>query len=263
MLADYPATVILDALANAFWPFIRISALLMTMLVFGTQFVTPRLRILLSILLTMLLLPVLPEMPKDVALLSLTGFWITIQQVLIGLAMGLVTQFMIQSFVVLGQIIAMQSSLGFASMVDPANGQQTPVLGQWFLFLFLLVFLSTDGHLQILRMVALSFQTLPVGILGLTPLDYYSLSQWLGHIFSASVSMALAAMIALLLVNISFGFMSRVAPQLNVFSLGFSVILVLGLWISSEIISGIMPWYDRLFQLGQGSLCALIRCESS
>ena len=122
MLATYPATVILESLAHAFWPFIRISSVLMTMLVFGAQFVTARLRVLLAILLTLLLLPVIPEVSISTPLFSLMGFWITVQQILIGIAMGLVTQFMIQAYVMLGQIIAMQSSLGFASMDDPANG---------------------------------------------------------------------------------------------------------------------------------------------
>lgn len=80
-------------------------------------------------------MPAIPQVPEDLELLSFNGFLTTLNQLIIGVAMGMVTQFMIQTFVMLGQILGMQSSLGFASMVDPANGQNTPLLGQLFMFL--------------------------------------------------------------------------------------------------------------------------------
>lgn len=153
----------------------------------------------------------------------------------IGISMGLVTQFVTQTFVLLGQILGMQSSLGFASMVDPANGQNTPVLGQFYMFLAVMLFLATDGHLTMLNMVVLSFKTLPIGESMLRPVDYYQLAGWFGHMFKAGLNMALAGIIALLTVNLSFGVMTRAAPQLNIFSLAsrspcYSVWLSAGFW---------------------------------
>lgn len=76
----------------------------------------------------------------DIAPFSLQAVFVIAQQILIGAAMGLVTVLLVQTFVLTGQIIGMQTSLGFASMVDPASGQQTPVVGNLFLLLTTMIF---------------------------------------------------------------------------------------------------------------------------
>lgn len=116
---EYPASVVLDWLANYFWPYARISSMLMVMTVTGARFVSPRIRLYLGLAITFAVMPAIPAVPQDIELLSFQGFLTLFEQVLIGIAMGMVTQFMIQTFVMLGQILGMQSSLGFASMVDP------------------------------------------------------------------------------------------------------------------------------------------------
>ena len=148
---EYPTTIVLEWLANYFWPYTRISAMLMVMTVTGARFVSPRIRLYLGLAITFAVMPAIPAVPQNVQLLSSQGFLIILEQIIIGVAMGFVTQLMIQTFVMLGQILGMQSSLGFASMVDPANGQNTPVLGQLFMFLATMFFLVTDGHLKLHR----------------------------------------------------------------------------------------------------------------
>ncbi len=258
---DYPASVIIDFIANLIWPFTRISSMMMAMTFFGAQFVSPRIRLYLAFAITLAMSGTLPAMPTDVELFSIGGFIITAQQVLIGVAMGMVTQFVTQSFVLLGQILGMQSSLGFASMVDPSNGQNTPVLGQLFMFLALMLFLVTNGHLEMLQIVAMSFDTLPVGELMLETTDYEQLAGWFGHMFKAGLSMAVAGIIALMTVNLSFGVMTRAAPQLNIFALGFSFALLLGLLISWYIVLGIMPKYEYQWQQGVEQVCSLVRID--
>ncbi|EAR54368.1 flagellar biosynthesis protein [Photobacterium sp. SKA34] len=257
----YTANLLLDWIANYFWPFTRISSMVMAMTFFGARFVSPKIRLYLALAITFAVLPVLPKVPQDIELLSLAGFIVTTQQLIIGVAMGLVTQFITQIFVLLGQILGMQSSLGFASMVDPANGQNTPVLGQFYMFLAILLFLATDGHLEMLNAVVVSFKTLPIGEAMLQPKDYYQLAGWFGHMFKAGVNMALAGVIALLTVNLSFGVMTRAAPQLNIFSLGFSFALLLGLAISWFIVLGILPQYEAIWQVGLDQVCSLIRID--
>ena len=123
--------------------------------------------------------PLLPPMPK-IELFSLGSFLVLGQQLLIGIALGLMTQFLLETFVMAGQVIAMQTSLGFATLVDPMNGQSAPVVGQFYLMLATLVFLAVDGHLLMLRMVVLSFETLPVSDSGLTLPAIRSLVSFLG-----------------------------------------------------------------------------------
>ncbi len=255
----YPASIILDWMAQYFLPFSRISAMLMAMTFFGARYVPARVRLYLALTMTLAVMSVVPIMPK-IEIVSYHGFLILAQQIIIGVAMGLVTQFVSQTFVLLGQIIGMQSSLGFASMVDPNNGQNTPLLGQFYLFLVTMVFLATDGHLQMLQLMVWSFKTLPVGE-SLQSSDFYTLATWFGIMFKVSLTLSLAAIIALLTVNLSFGVMTRAAPQLNIFALGFSFALLVGLLISIYLLDGILDQYLNHWQQGIESVCDLIRLD--
>ncbi|ELV8641320.1 flagellar type III secretion system protein FliR [Vibrio vulnificus] len=256
---EYPTTIILDWIANYFWPFTRISSMLMVMTVTGARFVSPRIRLYLSLAITLALMPAIPEVPEELQLLSFQGFLTTFEQIVIGVAMGMVTQFIIQTFVLLGQILGMQSSLGFASMVDPANGQNTPLLGQLFMFLSTMFFLATDGHLKMLQLVLFSFKTLPIGSGSLNAVDFRELALWLGIMFKTALSMSLSGIIALLTINLSFGVMTRAAPQLNIFSLGFAFALLVGLLICWYILAGLYSHYELYWLQGEQQVCRFIR----
>jgi len=256
---EYPTTLVLAWIANYFWPFIRIAAMLMVMTVTGARFVPSRVRLYLSLAITFAAMPVIPDVNISVPLFSLGGFLITFNQIMIGIAMGMVTQFIIQTFVMLGQIIGMQSSLGFASMVDPANGQSTPLLGQLFMFLATLFFLVSDGHLKLIQLVVFSFKTLPIGSGGLQASDYREMATWLSMIFKVALNMSLSGIIALLTINLSFGVMTRAAPQLNIFSLGFAFALLIGLLICWYLISGLYTHYEQYWEFGEQQLCHLIK----
>ncbi|EMC0408257.1 flagellar type III secretion system protein FliR [Vibrio fluvialis] len=258
---EYPTSVVLDFIANYFWPYARISAMLMVMSVTGARFVSTRIRLYLGLAITLAVMPAIPQVPEDLELLSFNGFLTTLNQLIIGVAMGMVTQFMIQTFVMLGQILGMQSSLGFASMVDPANGQNTPLLGQLFMFLATLFFLASDGHLKMIHLLVLSFKSFPIGTGTLTAVDFRELSLWLGIMFKVALSMSLSGIVALLTVNLSFGVMTRAAPQLNIFSLGFAFALLVGLLLCWYIISGLYTHYELFWTEGEQQVCRLIRLD--
>ncbi|MDG3088765.1 flagellar biosynthetic protein FliR [Vibrio hannami] len=256
---EYPTTIILDWIANYFWPFTRISAMFMVMTVTGARFVSTRIRLYLSLAVTFAVMPAIPAVPQELQLLSFEGFLTTFEQLLIGVAMGMVTQFMIQTFVMLGQILGMQSSLGFASMVDPANGQNTPLLGQLFMFVATMFFLATDGHLKLIQLVVFSFKSLPIGSGSLTTTDFREMALWLSIMFKTALSMSLSGIIALLTINLSFGVMTRAAPQLNIFSLGFAFALIVGLLLCWYILLGLYSHYELYWIEGEQQVCRLIR----
>lgn len=258
---EYPTTVVLEWIANYFWPYMRISAMFMVMTVTGARFVSPRIRLFLGFAVTLAVMPAIPAVPTDIELLSLQGLFVVFEQLIIGIAMGTVTQFILQTFVILGQILGMQSSLGFASMVDPANGQNTPVLGQLFMFLATLFFLATDGHLKMIQFVIMSFKTLPIGSGALTTADYREMAGWFGIMFKMALSMSLSGMIALLTINLSFGVMTRAAPQLNIFSLGFAFALLVGLLLCWYILLGLFSHYEIIWLQGEAQICRLIKME--
>ncbi len=210
-------------------PLFRIAALLMSMPLIGTQLVPMRVRLYLALAIALVLVPTLPPMPA-VDSLSLGALLLIAEQLLIGVMLGFVLQLFFHVFIVSGQLLAMQMGLGFASMVDPANGISVPVLGQFFNMLVILLFLSVNGHLVVLEILAESFVTLPVGG-GLSTNHFWEVAGKLGWVLGAGLLLVLPAITALLVVNLAFGLMTRAAPQLNIFSIGFPLTLVLGLII--------------------------------
>lgn len=209
------------------WPFIRIGAFVMAMPIIGGTFVPKQVRLLLAMSLTMVVAPTISEQPQ-VALLSLSGVIVTIQELVVGIAMGFAVQMIFDAIALGGQVIAMSMGLGFAVFLDRVRGVNIPVLGQLFLMLGMLVFLSLDGHLAMIQLLAESFQVLPSTAGGLSQVAIGNLLIWSEQIFVVAIKIALPAVTALLVVNLSFGVTSRAAPTLNLFAVGFPVAMLLG-----------------------------------
>jgi flagellar biosynthetic protein FliR len=179
----------------------------------------------LAVCVTFVILPALP--PIDVDGGWLLGGLIAIQETLIGVAMAFIVQMMFDALVIGGQTVAMTMGLGFAMLVDPHRGVSVPVLSQFFVIIGILTFLSLNGHLALLQMVADSFELLPVGEL-VSVASIWWIVQWGSQMFVGAVSIALPAVISILVVNIAFGVMSRAAPTLNLFAIGFPAALLVG-----------------------------------
>lgn len=212
------------------WPFFRIGAFFMIVPVMGSRVVPTRIRLGLSFVITTALYPILPPMPV-IEVVGLESLVITAQQILIGLTLGFIVLTILHIFILAGQTISMQMGLGFASMVDPANGINVAVLSQWYQVLVTLVFLAINGHLVVIEVLADSFQVLPVGPTSFNQGTFFIIAQYGSWLFEAAVMLALPAISALLLVNLTFGIMTRAAPQLNVFVLGFPITMMAGLVI--------------------------------
>lgn len=230
--------------ASFMLPLFRIGALLMTMPIFGTTLVPTRVRLYLALAITLVVAPALPAMPP-VHALDLSALLLIAQQIIIGAAMGLSLNLFFQAFVIAGQIIAIQMGMAFASMVDPLNGVSTAVIGQFFTMLVTLLFLSMNGHLVVFEVLIESFTTLPVGD-ALTTGDFWMLVSRLGWVLAAGLLLVLPAVTALLVVSIAFGIMTRAAPQLNIFSIGFPMTLVLGMFILWVTLGDILNQYQPL-----------------
>jgi flagellar biosynthetic protein FliR len=234
--------------SDFFWPFFRIGAFFMVVPIFGAQVVPARIRMGLALSMTIALYPVLPPMPV-IQVTGLQSLVIIAMQVLIGVTLGFVVLTILQIFVLAGQTISMQMGLGFASMVDPANGVSVAVLSQWYQVLVTLVFLSINGHLIVLEVLAESFQLMPVGEKAFSQSVFMSIAEFGAWLFEASLMLALPAIAALLLVNLTFGVMTRAAPQLNVFALGFPISMLAGLVIVWASYWVALPMVEQLLDV--------------
>ncbi|KEA64291.1 Flagellar biosynthesis protein FliR [Marinobacterium lacunae] len=223
-------------------PLFRVASMLMTMPMIGTRLVPVRARLGLALAITAVLLPVLPPVPVYEGLSG--KMWLLIaEQVLIGTVLGFTLNLLMETFVVGGQLIANQMGLGFASMTDPANGTSVVVLGQFYLMLVMLMFMAMDGHLVIIETLSTSFEVLPIGFAPRLS-SLWSIVLAGGWLFSAGVLMALPAVTALLVVNFAFGVMTKAAPQLNIFAIGFPFTMVLGIFIVWASLGGFLGQYE-------------------
>ena len=253
----FSAEVIMDFIASYIWAFSRIGAMMMVMVAIGSRTVPTRIRLFFALSITFFALPVLPP-PPNIELFSFTSFLVILQQLLIGIVIGTISVFVVQTFVIAGQIIAMQTSLGFASMADPMSGQTSPVVGQFYVLLVTLLFLSADGHLLMIKMIIKSFETLPISQQGLLALDYYKVASWFSTMFHAALAFSIASMVAMLLVNLSFGIMTKAAPQLNIFSLGFSISMVFGLFVLWVTLQNVPFHFEHQWIKGVTSMCEIL-----
>jgi flagellar biosynthetic protein FliR len=206
----------------------RISAMFVSVPLFSIRSVPARVRLILSVAITLVVMPLLPPLPA-VEMFSYTGFMMALTQIMIGLTTGFILQLVFAAVVFGGQGIALSMGLGFSMMVDPQSGQQVPVIAQIYTVLTTLIFISLDGHLLLIQMLLDSFKTLPIGSEGIDKTDIWLIIAWSSRMFAGGLLLAMPVIASLLLINVIFGVASRAAPQLQIFSVGFPVTLMLGL----------------------------------
>jgi flagellar biosynthetic protein FliR len=237
------------------WPFFRIAGLVMVAPVLGARLVPLRVRIALSIALTIALAPLVPVSIGFEP--SLAAGVVVAHEVVLGIAMGFCLQMIFDGLVIAGQTVAMSMGLGFAMLVDPQRGVSVPVLSQFFVILGILVFLSVGGHLAMVRMLAESFTLLPVGE-SLSTDSLWVLLLWGSEMFAGAVRIAIPAVTALLVVNLAFGVMSRAAPTLNLFAVGFPATLMLGFLALMLNIRAFPGVFSDLLETAFGTVATLL-----
>jgi len=189
---------------------------------------------------------VVPILPKSQFTdpISLAGAVITIHQILIGLLLGFVITLVFSALIIGGQTVAQLMGLGFASMMDPQNGVSVPVVGQFYTVLATIIFLILNGHLILVDTLIGSFKTMPIGDYSLLPEKLWEVVLWSKWMFISALVLALPAITSLLLVNVSFGVITRASPQLNIFAVGFPITILLG--FVAMLVS--LPYFVPKFQ---------------
>ncbi|MBX2837385.1 MAG: flagellar biosynthetic protein FliR [Gammaproteobacteria bacterium] len=208
------------------WPLFRVAALFSIVPVLGGGDVPVQVRVGLALLVTLLIVPTLNNIPA-VDPLSFSGMLITVQQIAIGVAMGLMILLVFNAVSLAGENIAITMGLGFALINDPQNGIQVPTVSHFYVVFATLLFLALDGHYAVINLVSTSFILIPVGE-GLGAASIWHLLNWAAIIFKGALAIALPALAAMLAVNMVMGVITRSAPQMNLFSIGFPITMTVG-----------------------------------
>ena len=204
---------------------LRVGAFLVSAPFFGGRMVPLQIRIVFSFCLGFWILGTL-QFPEQNILLGPKLILIVLQELFIGLTVGLVLNICFSAVSLAGEKIAATSGLAFASQVDPTGGGQSPVISQIFMLFLIVVFFSVNGHLIILGLIYKSFEYYPLGQFasygelvsaGLSASDI---------LFKSAAIIVLPIIIVLLFVNIAVGVITKSSPQLNLFSFGFPLTLI-------------------------------------
>lgn len=210
------------------FPLTRVLAWLATDPLLGNRSMPVSVRVAFGFVITIAIAPVLPP-PPPVALLSGAGILILAQQLAIGLALGFSMRIVFATLELAGQFMGLQMGLSYATLFDPVNGAQTPVVAQFLIVTAALVLFASNGHHLVLEALVQSFHEVPVGGAPLSGRGFLALVQTAGVIFQAGLQIALPVTAALLSANLAIGMMSRAAPQLNIFAVGFPITLAAGI----------------------------------
>lgn len=243
-------------LAAFLWPFIRILGVMIAAPLFGNQRFPLRMRVGLALLVTAVVAPTLPPMPV-IAPDSLPGLAIFAQQLLIGLAMGFAVRMMFSAVEMAGELIGLQMGLGFAMFYDPQNAGQMPVVGQFLGLVIMLAFLAMNGHLLVLSALADSFRVMPIAAAPVEPGIWKMIAGWGGKIFYFALLLSLPVIVALLTTSLALGVLTRAAPQLNVFAVGFPITLMIGFGALLLSLPYFTPVFERLLHDSIGLMLAL------
>lgn len=236
-------------LISFIWPLTRILGMIMVAPVFGHASVPRRVKIGLGIFITLIVAPTLAPMP-DVSLGSWAGLLILVEQLLIGLAIGFTMTVVFAAFEAAGEFVGLQMGLGFAAFFDPQSAGQTVVTSQFFNILATLLFLALNAHLLLIGVLVDSFTSLPISPQPLAAAGFFNVAAVGSSVFSVGLQLALPMVAILLITTFALGILTRSAPQLNIFAIGFPITLGVGLIMLNLIMPYFVPQFAHIIQDG-------------
>ena len=236
-------------LASFLWPFARVAGLLAVAPILGNIGIPRRVKALLALAVTVALAPLLESVPA-IEPWSAAGVAVMVQQMVVGAAMGFAMRVVFTMVDVAGELASLQMGLGFAIFFDPQHGAHTAVVAQLLGLLASLTFLAINGHLMMLATLAESFRVLPVGAAFGDASPWLALARWGATIFVSGLMLALPVVAALLITNVALGILTRAAPQLNLFTVGFPVTILVGWLVLALSLPMFAPLLTHAFEEG-------------
>ena len=210
------------------WPFLRVLAVFTAAPVFSSRVFPVRARIALAFLIAYAAQASMPQQVV-VSVNDPEALGVVVQQVGVGLAIGFTVRLVFGAFELAGQVIGFQMGLGFAAFFDPSTSAQSSAMGRFYANMAALLFVVLNGHLMVIMAVAQSFTAFPVDQNFLQALGTMKLYELGADLFASAFWIALPVIAMLMFANLALGIVSRVAPQMNIYAIGFPVTLVVGL----------------------------------
>lgn len=226
------------------WPFLRTLAVFTSAPVFSSRAFPTRAKIALAFFVALAMQASMPAMPV-IGLNDPQALGAAVQQVGIGLTIGFAVRMVFAAIELAGEVVGFQMGLNFAAFFDPTMNTQSSAVARFFGQMVSLLFVVMSGHLMVLMAINRSFYAFPVDQNFLEALGRMQLFRFGSEIFSSALWIALPMIGMLMFVNLALGIVSRIAPQMNIFAVGFPITLVVGL----IGIAVTLPMLDQPFML--------------
>ena len=249
-------------IAALLWPLTRILGLIAAAPLFGNNAVPVSVKVGLGVMLAAIMAPTIPALPATDPM-SMAGFLIVLQELLIGLAMGFSMRIVFAAIEMAGEVSSLTMGLGFATLFDPLSSGRSSAVSQFLALIATMAFLAANAHLVLLSALAESFITLPVSATPMSIGAPLELARWGARIFSAGLQLSLPIVAALLITNVALGILTRAAPQLNLFGIGFPVSLGVGMLVISLALPYLGTPIQNLFNQGIEAVRSLPRAGAA
>ncbi|AEO08448.1 flagellar biosynthetic protein FliR [Buchnera aphidicola str. Ak (Acyrthosiphon kondoi)] len=235
---------LITLIGNFFWPMVRILAFFSAAPIFNDKLINRKNKIVLSAIISSLISPFLPEV--HTALFSYFGFLLLFQQILIGIVLGFTAQFLFVTVNLAGEIIGLQMGLSFATFFNSNIHIGTSIISRLLNVLTLFFFLILNAHLYLITILINSFHSIPIDGYFLNVNIFFILLKFSGSIFLNSILFVLPVMIVLLSLGFIMSLMNRLSPQISIFSIGFSLNLLVGILTLYFLMPIVFPIFKKI-----------------
>ena len=223
--------------AKAVLVFARMASIIAIIPIFGFRAVPTQLKAAISIILTVIVFPVVQLQTEPLPIEIISLFFLFLREVAVGLIIGFVTTLLFFGIQMAGHIVGIQMGMGIVNVVDPMSDVQVSIIGQLNYIVALLVFLGLDGHHFLIRAMVISYDYISLGGIAFPPSLVEKISILSGAIYDISLRIAAPIFVTLFITEVALGFIARVAPQMNVFIIGFPLKIGVGLLLITLVIS--------------------------
>ncbi len=251
-MVSFSSELLQTWIISLLWPLTRVLGVIATAPVFSDKALPNQVKLGLGVMFTLIIVPTIPPLPQF-EIFSFQGLLILVQQLVIGLAIGFSMRLVFAAVSMAGQLIGMSMGLGFATFFDPQSHGQSTAITQFLWMLAMLIFLSLDGHLMVVSAVADSFVTMPVALSG-SGISPMKIVIWGEAIFSTGLLLAMPAVAALLITNMALGILTRTAPTLNLFGIGFPITLTIGFLVLALSLQGMLKPIENMIETGAANM---------
>ena len=236
-------------LGEFFWPFLRTLALFAAAPGFSSTAVPARVKVALAFVIAAVLAPVIQHSAP--LTLSVAAVVLVFEQIAVGLALGFAMQLTLAAMAFAGDFVGVQMGFGFAGLLDAQNRFEVPVMADLFGLVGLLLFLSLNGHLILIGVLVKSFEVVPISPeAGVTVQGWHALASAGALLFQMGVWLALPVVAILLAAQLAMALLSRVAPQINLMSVGFSVLMWVGIAATIAVLPFFVPAVEHMIAAG-------------